>query len=165
MTNRLKVMPKQPLQIVCCLVFDAQGRILLLKRHSDDLGGGLWATPGGRQETDENPEATAKREVNEETGLELDKVQYLGLHELRMPHGVAHMKTFHSRVKRRTKVTINQEEHEDYRWFKIPELLTAPDIIWGLPTTLLDFGLIDKFKGDPTLADGSKVILLELSNS
>jgi 8-oxo-dGTP pyrophosphatase MutT (NUDIX family) len=154
-------MPNQPLNIVCCLVFDNKNRILLLQRHFEDLGGGLWATPGGRQEPNEEPSLTAIREVKEETGMDLDSVEFLGTHELHMPHGLAHMKTFRTRVDGNKKIVIDQEEHEGYRWFDIKSLLSSENIIWGLPTTLLDFGLIEPFDADPTLIDGSKAILLE----
>lgn len=153
-------MPERPLQIVCCLVFDGKDRLLLLRRHPEDLGGGLWAVPGGRQEPAEEPYNTAIREVKEETGLNLKKVEYLGTHELQMPHGVAHMKTFKARVGGNEKIVIDIEEHEKHQWFNIADLLNAKNIIWGLPTTLLDFGLIEHFETDPTLADGSKAILL-----
>jgi 8-oxo-dGTP pyrophosphatase MutT (NUDIX family) len=160
--KRLKKMPKEPLNIVCCLVFDKQDRILLLQRHSQDLGGGLWGQPGGRQEPNEKPEVTAIREVQEETGLNLREVKYLGKHELQMPHGVAHMKTFQAQVKGDEKIIIDKEEHENYRWFPLVNLLKSKDIIWGLPTSLMDFGLIKPFEIDRTLADGSQAILLEL---
>ena len=91
-------MPKTPLKIACCLVFDKDNRLLLLRRHTDDLGGGLWALPGGKQEPGEAPISTVVREVKEETGLDLHKVEYLGLHELIMPHGIAHLKTYRSQV-------------------------------------------------------------------
>jgi 8-oxo-dGTP diphosphatase len=161
MKKRLTHMPKEPLQIACCLVFDEQGRLLLLQRHGEALGGGLWATPGGKQEKGEEPSVTAAREVKEETGLDISDIAYLGNHELRMPHGVAHMRTFRATIKGDEQITIDPEEHEDHRWFDISSLLLAENIIWGLPSTLLDFGLLDPFEADPTLADGSEAILLE----
>jgi 8-oxo-dGTP pyrophosphatase MutT (NUDIX family) len=161
MVRRLKAMPDHPLQIVCCLIFDDQNRLLLLRRHSEDLGGGLWATPGGRQEPDEDPLVTAMREVKEETGLDLKEVTYLGAHELHMPHGVVHMQTFRSTVKGDELIVVDPEEHEAHQWFAITDLLTAEKLIWGLPTTLLDFKLIESFEIDPTLVDGSRAILLE----
>jgi len=163
MPKRLKKMPKDPLQIVCCLIFDNQNRLLLLRRHSEDLGGRLWATPGGRQEKGEEPSSTAIREVKEETGLNLKDVKYLGNHELRMPHGIAHMRTFKANIEGNEKIVIDQEEHEGHRWFNVSDLLSAENIIWGLPTTLLDFGLIEPFEIDTTLVDGSKAILLEFA--
>jgi len=161
----MKVMPQKPLNIVCCLIFDNNNQLLLLKRHSEDLGGGLWATPGGKQEFNEEPILTATREVKEETGLELTDPIYLGLHELRMPHGVAHMKTFTARINGNEEIVIDHEEHVGHEWFDLGEILQAENIIWGLPTTLLDFQLIEPFEIDPTLADGSQAILLELANA
>ena len=155
-------MPKEPLQIACCLVFDEQGRLLLLRRHPEDLGGGLWATPGGRQELGEPPEVTAIREVKEETGLNLAGVRYLGAHELRLPHGVCHMRTYTATVHGNEKIILDPEEHDGHMWFKLVDSLAAENIIWGLPTTLLDFGLIKPFETDPTLSDGSQAIVVEL---
>ncbi len=154
-------MPKTSLKIACCLIFDSQGRLLLLRRHAKDLGGGLWSTPGGRQEPGEERLTTVLREVKEETGLTLDGATYLGKHELDMPHGVAHMQTFKAYIKSDEKIIIDREEHQGHRWFNTSELLAAKDIIWGLPTTLLDFGLIKAFDVDPTLADGSKALLIK----
>jgi len=165
MARRLKVMPDSPLQIACCLIFDDQNRLLLLRRHTKDLGGGLWATPGGRQEPDEDPLTTALREVKEETGLELKEATYLGTHELRMPHGAVHMQTFHAVVKGDSLIVIDPQEHEAYQWFVMTDLLTAEKLIWGLPTTLLDFKLIEPFEIDPTLADGSCAIWLDPTDS
>jgi len=163
MTDRLQTMPPDPLPIVCCFIFDDRGRILLLQRHSDDLGGGLWAAPGGKQEPNEDPWQTAQRETQEETGLALEALELLGSHEMRMPHGVAHMTTFKACVRGETIITINPEEHEAYHWFDLNSLLQESDIIWGLPTQLLDFGFLEPFATDPTLADGSEAILLELT--
>jgi hypothetical protein len=48
-------------------------------------------------------------------------------------------------------------------WLALAELLTTENIIWGMPTTLVDFGLLVQFDSDPTLIDGSQAILLELA--
>lgn len=47
------------------VVLDAEGRILLLKRVDESL----WCLPKGTQEAGESLETTARREVQEETGL------------------------------------------------------------------------------------------------
>lgn len=157
-------MPKLPLVIVSCLVFDAQNRLLLLRRHSEDLGGGMWAAPGGKQEPGEEPRVAVIRETQEETGLAIGEADYLGAHELRMPHGTVHMKTFAAQVGGNEEVIINKDEHETHAWFDTSSLLNTENIIWGLPSTLRDFALVDPFDHDPTLADGSQAILLELAN-
>jgi ADP-ribose pyrophosphatase YjhB (NUDIX family) len=50
------------------LVFDACGRLLLIRRGHDP-GRGLWSLPGGRVEPGEDDAAALVREMAEETGL------------------------------------------------------------------------------------------------
>jgi len=159
MAQRLKVLPKEPLCIASCLVFDNANRLLLLRRHTEDLGGGLWAAPGGKQEPAEDALFAALRETAEETGILLVEAGYLGTHEIKMPHGVVHIKTFTARVSDPV-ITLNPEEHDAHQWVALESLLEFDGIVWGLPTTLADFGLLRLLGPDPTLADGSTVTLL-----
>jgi 8-oxo-dGTP pyrophosphatase MutT (NUDIX family) len=52
------------------LLFDQQDRLLLLFDPDPDRGR-YWYPPGGRIEDDESPEAAARRELNEELGLDV----------------------------------------------------------------------------------------------
>jgi A/G-specific adenine glycosylase len=45
--------------------------LLISKRHADDLLGGLWELPGGKQESGETLEESLAREVREELGIEI----------------------------------------------------------------------------------------------
>lgn len=47
------------------------GRVLLVQRKRHP-GAGLWAVPGGKVELGETLAATARREMSEETGLEVE---------------------------------------------------------------------------------------------
>jgi 8-oxo-dGTP pyrophosphatase MutT (NUDIX family) len=58
------------------IIPDEQGRILLQKRTDGDF----WGLPAGGMEPGETPTQTAIREVREETGLEVELVQFLGLY-------------------------------------------------------------------------------------
>jgi ADP-ribose pyrophosphatase YjhB (NUDIX family) len=58
--------------------FDARARVLLVKRRKPPRAG-TWSIPGGRQRLGETLEAAARREVREETGLELGAVRLLGV--------------------------------------------------------------------------------------
>jgi len=58
------------------IIPDDQGRILLQKRTDGDW----WSLPAGGMEPGETPTQTAIREVREETGLEVELVQFLGLY-------------------------------------------------------------------------------------
>ena len=51
--------------------------ILLIQRKKEPYKD-LWAFPGGFMEIDETPESGVKREVEEETGINLDRVIQLG---------------------------------------------------------------------------------------
>jgi 8-oxo-dGTP pyrophosphatase MutT (NUDIX family) len=55
------------------LVFDEAGRVLLQRRADD----GTWNIPGGAIEPGEALEQTAKREVREETGLDIGDLKLL----------------------------------------------------------------------------------------
>jgi ADP-ribose pyrophosphatase YjhB (NUDIX family) len=57
--------------------FDADGRVLL-GRRAFDPGKGLWDLPGGFLHEDELPVDALRREVREETGLELELLDFLG---------------------------------------------------------------------------------------
>lgn len=64
------------------LVFNHEGRVLLGKRKGE-LGTGEYSLPGGKVDFGETPYEAAKREVKEETNLELtgdgcDKLQFTG---------------------------------------------------------------------------------------
>jgi 8-oxo-dGTP pyrophosphatase MutT (NUDIX family) len=55
-----------------------EGRVLLQLKREGRVGGGLWNGPGGKIDDGESPETAVRREVLEETGLELDEVEHHG---------------------------------------------------------------------------------------
>jgi 8-oxo-dGTP diphosphatase len=56
---------------------DKRRRVMLIRRKHDPFAG-KWALPGGFIEMDETLEASARRELLEETGLEVGEVEQLG---------------------------------------------------------------------------------------
>ena len=64
-------MAHQPVPAVGAICFDADARVLLVRRGREP-GRGLWTVPGGRIETGETAAAACAREVAEETGLEVE---------------------------------------------------------------------------------------------
>jgi len=63
--------PERPVAGVGAVVFDAAGRVLLVKRRHAPLKG-EWSLPGGAVELGESLAAAVAREVLEETSLVVD---------------------------------------------------------------------------------------------
>ena len=59
------------------VIRDEKGRLLLQQRRHP---AGRWAFPGGLMELGESTEDTARREVREETALELGKLRLIGVY-------------------------------------------------------------------------------------
>ena len=59
------------------LIVDEQDRLLVIVR-ADEPARGTWDLPGGFAEPGETAEETLRREVREETGLELASAEYVG---------------------------------------------------------------------------------------
>ena len=72
-------MTQKQITIVVALILNEKGEILLAKRNSPDLPEEheKWEFVGGKIEFGETPEDALKREVNEESGLEIEVVRLL----------------------------------------------------------------------------------------
>ena len=55
---------------------------LLMVRRANDPGAGLWSVPGGRVEKSEYLTDALRREILEETGLEIEVAELAGLFEV-----------------------------------------------------------------------------------
>ncbi len=75
--------PARPLLGVGALIF-AEGRILLIERGQEPLKG-WWTLPGGLVETGERLESAVRREILEETGLQVRPLQSAAIFERIMP--------------------------------------------------------------------------------
>jgi 8-oxo-dGTP pyrophosphatase MutT (NUDIX family) len=108
------------------LIVDKQDRLLLMKRSDNDS----WGMPGGAMELGEAAETTARREVFEETGLELGELSLFGVFSgpeffYRYPNGdeVHNVTIVYLNRDWHGKVRLNSE-HTDWCWFSpkdIPE--------------------------------------------
>jgi 8-oxo-dGTP diphosphatase len=70
---------KQPSLAADCVVFDPQGRLLLIRRKNPPFQG-QYALPGGFVEYGETTEQAAARELLEETGLEARALDLIGVY-------------------------------------------------------------------------------------
>ena len=68
-------------QIAVGAIAVKDGRLLMVRR-AHDPGAGLWSLPGGRVEHGEYLSDALRREVAEETGLEVDVQELVGILEV-----------------------------------------------------------------------------------
>ena len=68
------------------IIFDDEGRVLLLEHVFRPDGG--WGIPGGFLSKGEQPETALRRELREEIGIELDRVEMLFARTLPRPRQI-----------------------------------------------------------------------------
>lgn len=75
-----------PHYFVTAAVIDRKGKILLAKRPSKGLLGGMWEFPGGKVEKGESMEACLSREIREELGVEIHVGKKFGIYQHAYTH-------------------------------------------------------------------------------
>lgn len=63
--------------VMACVILCRGDRFFIQQRLADDIWGGLWEFPGGRLEENETPLAAARRELVEETGWQVERLEPL----------------------------------------------------------------------------------------
>jgi len=72
-------LPRTPALTTDCVVFDPAERVLLIRRGHEPFRG-RYALPGGFIEVGETAEAACRREVQEETGIEVHDLRLVGVY-------------------------------------------------------------------------------------
>jgi 8-oxo-dGTP diphosphatase len=72
-------LPKTPAVTVDCVIFDPEGRVLLIRRKNEPFKGS-FALPGGFVDIGETVEAACRREVREEVGLKVGDLRLVGIY-------------------------------------------------------------------------------------
>lgn len=96
--------------------------LLVLRRRDDEVqAAGIWELPGGRLEPGEDPFDGLKREVDEETGLDVDPIRPLTVRHFDREDGqTITMIVFHCTAAGRD-VSIRESEHSDAAWVSLEE--------------------------------------------
>ena len=107
----------------CNVVFvDENDKILLLLRPEDDeLFPGTWCTPGGHRQYNESPSTAARREAQEECGIDSDPI-YMFTHT--WPNGKDKTNFYIARFNKDffDKTVTLSDEHDAYEWVSENEL-------------------------------------------
>lgn len=110
-------------------IIQREGSILLLRRRDDDFMGGFWELPGGKVEPGETLEEALVREVKEETGLEVSRVdEYVGDFDYLSDSG-RKSRQFNFTVGVSSHEPVEMTEHDAYAWTPITgELLVSEEV-------------------------------------
>jgi 8-oxo-dGTP diphosphatase len=99
---------------------------VLLGRRKGTHGAGEYATPGGHLEFGESLEQCARREVREETGLEVDDVRFLRLLNVKTYAGTHYVDVgLVANWKRGQPQLLEPDRCEGWGWYSL-EQLPAP---------------------------------------
>ena len=105
------------------VVLDEAGRVLLLK-HIFRSGSG-WGIPGGFIEAGEQPEEALRRELREEVGIEIERVELAFVRTLRRPQQVEVMFRCRARSDATNAAHPRSMEIESLAWFALVALPPA----------------------------------------
>lgn len=108
--------PKHSVSVAGIVVRD-DGRVLVIKRDDN----GHWEAPGGVLELDESFEAGVRREVLEETGLEVTVERLTGVYK-NLTHGIVALVYRCRPVDGEPHAT---DEAREIRWMTIEEVMSA----------------------------------------
>jgi 8-oxo-dGTP diphosphatase len=111
-----------------------RGPRLLLKKATRGISVGKWNAPGGKLEAGETPEACAKREVLEETGLRVSQLFYHGSLTFVMDGGKTLYMKAHVFSTRKATGRARPSDEGPVRWFPIDDLpvdeMWEDDLFW-----------------------------------
>lgn len=107
-------------QLVVGAVIANEGLVLLLRRPQDDFMGGIYELPSGKVEPGETLDSALRREVEEETGLDITAItSYLGSFDYASASGKK-SRQFNFTTTVATADPVQLREHDAYLW-------TTPD--------------------------------------
>lgn len=109
--------------VVCALIEDNAGRVLVAQRAAHKHLGGRWEFPGGKIEPGETPEAALVREIREELGCEV--TPGAALPHCRYDYGAEAV--FIELIPYVTRLALGSPlptpvEHAELRWMPLAEL-------------------------------------------
>ena len=115
--------PRVPHYTVTAAVFQRDGKVLLAKRPSRGLLGGMWEFPGGKTEANETLQNCLIREIKEELGIKIKVGQPFGVYR----HAYSHFEiTLHAFLCEIVKGEPKPLEAAELAWVPVSELSAYP---------------------------------------
>jgi nucleoside triphosphatase len=119
-------MQQYPEPTVGALIFNAEGKLFLMNSHKWK---GKWVVPGGHIELGERMEDALRREVKEETNLDIYDIEFICFQEFIYDERFwkpSHFIFFDYACRTdATEVKLN-EEAQEYVWVNLDEALALP---------------------------------------
>lgn len=106
------------IEVVCAVISDDQGRMLIGKRRSK-VADGIWEFPGGKVENHETKEAACIREIKEELSLDIvtDGLLLMFTDTAFEPH--VHVNAYKAHI---IGGTLSLHAHSEYAWVSVEQL-------------------------------------------
>ncbi|MFN4089003.1 MAG: NUDIX hydrolase [Alphaproteobacteria bacterium] len=128
----VRTYPARPIVGVGAVVW-RDDRVLLIQRGKPPRLG-EWSIPGGAQEVGETVEAAARREVREETGVEIEITGFLAVVDAIRPDGEGRIRSHYTLLDFSAEWISGEARPGD----------DAADCRWVHPARLVDYGLWDE---------------------
>lgn len=129
------------IRCVGAVVHDRFGRILLVRRRNDP-GRGRWSVPGGRVEPGESDEQAVRREIAEETGLDVRPTRHVGAVHRPAPDGGSY--EVHDYAGDPVGGTLRPgDDADDARWCDAAAFAALP-LVDGLADALAGWGCLPR---------------------
>jgi len=117
----------RPVATVGAVIFDSQRRVLMIRTHK---WSGLWGIPGGKIRYGEPALDALRREIKEETNLDIDRIEFVMVQDCiqsaefyRDAHFI--LLNYTCQCVGEPKVTLN-EEAQEFRWVTPQEAESMP---------------------------------------
>jgi ADP-ribose pyrophosphatase YjhB (NUDIX family) len=112
--------PSRPQLAVSGAIF-RDGKILLVRRARSP-GKGFYSLPGGRVEFGESLHTALHREVDEETGLRIEILGFVGWREVLPTAGGGHYLIMSFAARWTEREPVLNDEHDDFKWLEPQEI-------------------------------------------
>lgn len=137
---------------VGAIVFNRHRQVLMIRRNQAPAFG-LWSVPGGKLEPGESLTDACRREISEETGLEIQPVAIVAVVERRIEdfHYVV-IDFLAQLIDDENDRPVAQTDVSDVRWLEL-EHLDAYELVPGLQKIILQADVVLKAGKLPGLTD------------